>query len=503
MKKRLFLLITLIISLFIYSGRVEAAKELTCIYGESKMGDGYVAYIQNSDGSHELFINGKSEDLDDSSWKRKDDYKFRDEKELTECHDKWLVHSYTEEYWFSSGSDQTGYVDDETGKLYTYYHPFISSASHNSTSDDPSNGSGVNNSGNTGEGSGSNTGFTCIYGESKYGDNYVVYVQYSNGNHELFVGGKSSDLTDGSWRKSNAVVEYGTTNSDSSNPTKCYEWIWHKEANKYVFHNGLDKSSMYDDDTNGGDPMATNGHIYTYDHPYLEQKNGIHKPTNQNSSSPTSVDDNNWKEQYDGKCVYDQGWVVYFNRNELRFINNSSSRMQNINKYYDFTISEFLAYDSGYCPSRLYYDFDVASFVDDVNGGYYNDIHFKLHPGAAHMLELDEGTEYRDGYLDGINGKDIDINSCEDLIGEEVYDKINKYFGIIKIIIPILLIGFGVLDFAKAVFGNEDNMKKARQKFFMRIVAAVLFFLLPTLLKLILSLANSVWSFINPNTCIK
>ena len=74
----------------------------------------------------------------------------------------------------------------------------------------------------------------------------------------------------------------------------------------------------------------------------------------------------------------------------------------------------------------------------------------------------------------------------------------------IRIFVPILLIGLGVLDFAKATFEkSEDDMKKIREKFIKRIVAAVLVFLAPIFVNLLLELANSVWEWINPNTCIK
>ena len=74
----------------------------------------------------------------------------------------------------------------------------------------------------------------------------------------------------------------------------------------------------------------------------------------------------------------------------------------------------------------------------------------------------------------------------------------------IRIFVPILLIGLGVLDFAKATFAkSEDDMKKIREKFIKRIVAAVLVFLAPIFVNLLLELANSVWEWINPNTCIK
>ena len=47
------------------------------------------------------------------------------------------------------------------------------------------------------------------------------------------------------------------------------------------------------------------------------------------------------------------------------------------------------------------------------------------------------------------------------------------------------------------------GLKKDRERFIKRIIAAVLVFLAPILINLILDLANNVWNWINPETCIK
>ena len=87
---------------------------------------------------------------------------------------------------------------------------------------------------------------------------------------------------------------------------------------------------------------------------------------------------------------------------------------------------------------------------------------------------------------------------------EDVVNFINQIMKWIRIFVPILLIGLGILDFTKATFSkSEDDMKKSREKFIKRIVAAVLVFLAPIFINLILELANSVWSWISPETCIK
>lgn len=98
----------------------------------------------------------------------------------------------------------------------------------------------------------------------------------------------------------------------------------------------------------------------------------------------------------------------------------------------------------------------------------------------------------------------VDSSDCGKLLGDDIVDFINEIMKWIRIFVPILLIGLGILDFTKATFSkNEDDMKKSREKFIKRIIAAVLVFLVPMFVNFILDLANSVWSWINPETCIK
>lgn len=91
---------------------------------------------------------------------------------------------------------------------------------------------------------------------------------------------------------------------------------------------------------------------------------------------------------------------------------------------------------------------------------------------------------------------------CNSLLGSNFINKISKYVNIIRIAVPIILIVFGILDFVKAFFAdNQDKMKEAQKKFLLRIVIAILFFLLPLFIKLILTIANKAWNFISPNSC--
>lgn len=58
---------------------------------------------------------------------------------------------------------------------------------------------------------------------------------------------------------------------------------------------------------------------------------------------------------------------------------------------------------------------------------------------------------------------------------------------IIKIVVPILLIVFGMLDLAKAVIASkEDEIKKAQMTFVKRLIAAVIVFFIVSLVQIVI-----------------
>ncbi len=74
---------------------------------------------------------------------------------------------------------------------------------------------------------------------------------------------------------------------------------------------------------------------------------------------------------------------------------------------------------------------------------------------------------------------------------------------LIKIIVPILLIIFGMLDLAKAVIaGKEDEIKKNQTTFIKRLIAAVIVFFVVSLVQLVVRFVagtdeNSIMSCFN------
>lgn len=94
------------------------------------------------------------------------------------------------------------------------------------------------------------------------------------------------------------------------------------------------------------------------------------------------------------------------------------------------------------------------------------------------------------------------IVGCEDLIDKNLREKIGSYLNIVKIAVPIILILFGIIEFTKAIFaGDEEQMKKAQKNFMIRLVIAIIFFLVPTIVDLLLGIANKVWNTIEPGSC--
>lgn len=93
---------------------------------------------------------------------------------------------------------------------------------------------------------------------------------------------------------------------------------------------------------------------------------------------------------------------------------------------------------------------------------------------------------------------DIDVNatySCGNIgleFGGMLPYAISNIIRIIQIIVPILLIIFGMIDLVKAVTaGKEDEIKKAQTVFIRRLVMGVLVFFVIFLVQMIVSFVSN------------
>lgn len=81
--------------------------------------------------------------------------------------------------------------------------------------------------------------------------------------------------------------------------------------------------------------------------------------------------------------------------------------------------------------------------------------------------------------------------------GCEVFDPdflsmLGSVFKFLKIATPIILIVLTTIDFAKSVIlGEKDGMKKAKDNFVKRAIAAIIIFFIPDIVNLIFKIAGS------------
>jgi len=103
------------------------------------------------------------------------------------------------------------------------------------------------------------------------------------------------------------------------------------------------------------------------------------------------------------------------------------------------------------------------------------------------IIEFEEGTPTCTEDYEAIFGRKDDPESIRYMV--------NEVLNYVRIIVPILIILFGVLDFAKAVIaGREDGMRKAQWDFVKRLLIGVAVFFVPTLVDIVMSLADIVWA---------
>ena len=74
-----------------------------------------------------------------------------------------------------------------------------------------------------------------------------------------------------------------------------------------------------------------------------------------------------------------------------------------------------------------------------------------------------------------------------------VFNVVSMIIMLIQVVVPILLIIWGMIDFAKSVIGGDEDKIKAGQKVFIkRLIAAVLVFLVVTIAKLLVGLVGQL-----------
>lgn len=85
------------------------------------------------------------------------------------------------------------------------------------------------------------------------------------------------------------------------------------------------------------------------------------------------------------------------------------------------------------------------------------------------------------------------MNFCTN--SANIWQLVGYFLLVFKIVIPLLLIIFGMIDLGKAVIASDDKaVSKAAKSLIMRVIAGVVMFLVPTLVGLIFKMVGGFTS---------
>lgn len=88
---------------------------------------------------------------------------------------------------------------------------------------------------------------------------------------------------------------------------------------------------------------------------------------------------------------------------------------------------------------------------------------------------------------------------CKSNAGKQIFSFLGQLVDIIMIVVPIILIIMGTIDFVKAVIAQKtDEMKKAQNTFIKRVIIAVIIFFVPAIVTFLISIINDD----NDNLCM-
>lgn len=123
----------------------------------------------------------------------------------------------------------------------------------------------------------------------------------------------------------------------------------------------------------------------------------------------------------------------------------------------------------------------------------------------AKLAQLEAELSVIDAALAKYNLQFDTISESKPITCDDLGDVIFEIFTIIMIIAPIMVIIFGTIDFAKATLASDESaIKKAGINFGKRALAAIILFLLPTIVNIILGIATDV-GILNeqPDVCVQ
>lgn len=359
---------------------------------------------------------------------------------------------------------------------------------------------------------------TCVYPKGVFADK-VLLVQYSTGKIEVYKNSKDEDVYGNNW-----YIFENYTYDDSISNIMTDEHLKSCPETKTTGPTG--KVTFYGD-TGGNTGLVIGETNQEKAITPVEVKSEVtDKPDFTSNKCETFTTEQKWlsnlnKDTYAGSCLYQKNFgngchIIQLDIGTKDILVTESNRSSNsLERFNPPTLDKetlnpesILDTYGANCPVELTVKttisphgqvasvYDVEIGTDLLGGDSY-----KLIDARGKSLDGSDLTEEIDIKLNFIK---TEIKNCEDIFGEDdvLKDMLKVIISLIKIVVPIILIALGSLDFAQAVFASsEDKMKKAQSKFIKRILIAVVIFLIPSVLKFLLVIANGVWGNIDVDLC--
>lgn len=138
----------------------------------------------------------------------------------------------------------------------------------------------------------------------------------------------------------------------------------------------------------------------------------------------------------------------------------------------------------------------IVAFIIGINNAYAKEkiINNNHKDNVVQNINVEKNIKLS-GFM---NFAAIKEDKCVPLFGdkddeESISYLIHQVLDIPKIVVPILIIVLGTLDFAKAVLASkEDEMRKSQATFIKRVLIGITIFFVPTILDIIMYFADFV-----------
>ena len=383
---------------------------------------------------------------------------------------------------------------------------------------------------------------TCLY--KKGGSKKVMLIQNNKGKISIYKHEKDASVDDNGWMASSAVPRWGEEKLDlkewwSSDDEKIENGsLTECPKSKRTLNNGKGSIRFYKTKEGGDGELVEHYNVVK-----LLEVNSYDSISKEDLKESNAVYGENdyvkscgnigqlWFDNF-AKSGNNTTTCVYANdlKNGCHIIRMDMSKNKEISFSQIDPLSEKLPQDrftfrsdnigvntntiskiyNGECPISIYVD-RIATGPGGSEQKIATTVY--LSKGASGRVEyprkaqfgsnMNSGEDLSDGEVE-INFEKVNILNCEDLFdnNDELLGLVKFFINLVKYLVPILLITFSIIDFAKAIFaGSEDNIKKAQSRFIKRIIISIVIFLVPGLLKLILGIANGIWGNIDSSLC--